>query len=83
MSLKEFLERNRTIDDRLDRVIFSGSLIGQASEEHLKSSRSIESVKKRCETFFESVPNFGRWCELQNKEKWEAELADLYKEQNP
>jgi hypothetical protein len=79
--LREFLERNRTVCDRFDRVIFSGSLIGQAVNEHVKTGKSIESVKKRLEPIFESLPKFGRWCDLQDKEKWAAEIAAMYEEQ--
>jgi hypothetical protein len=79
--LRNFLERNRTVNDRLDRVIFNGSLIGQAVPEHAKTGKSIRSVKKKCEPFFESVPKFGRWCELQGRDKWEQEIEKLFTEQ--
>jgi hypothetical protein len=80
--LRKFLERNRTVCDRLDRMIFSGSLLGQAADEHVKTGKSIKSVKKKCGTFFESVIPFRRWLDMQNKETWSEEVTTLYEEIN-
>lgn len=80
--LRKFLERNRTVCDRLDRMLFSGSLLGQAVDEHVKTGRSIESVKKTLEPFFENIPTFEKWVSLQHKEQWEKQIIEIYEEQN-
>jgi hypothetical protein len=82
MILKEFIERNDTLDDKLDRLLYSCSLLDQAIQEKRKTGKTIHAVTKKCKMFFESVPRFSDWIELSDRESWENEVEKLYEEQN-
>jgi hypothetical protein len=82
MILKEFIERNDTLDDKLDRLLYSSSLLDQAIQEKRKTGKTINAVTKKCKMFFESVPRFSDWIELSDRKSWENEVRKLYEEQN-
>jgi hypothetical protein len=82
MILKEFMERNDSLDDKLDRLLYSSSLLDQAIQEKRKTGKTINAVTKKCKMFFESVPRFSEWIKLSDKKSWEMEVGKLYEEQN-
>jgi len=82
MSLKAFLEKNDTIDDKLNRILYSSFLLDQAIQERRKTGKSIQAVTRKCKMFFENVPTFGEWIKLSDRISWEKEVRKLYEEQN-
>jgi hypothetical protein len=82
MSLKEFLDEKTSLVDRIDRTLYSGSLIDAAWNEHRKTGKTIQAVTKKCERFFESIPKFTEWVKMSDKETFENEIRKIYMEQN-
>jgi hypothetical protein len=77
-----FLERNSNLINKLDRMIYSGSLLNRALMERRDSGVSVEAVRKITRPFFENAPKFGEWLKLSDRESWEREIKNLYEEQN-
>lgn len=80
MSLKDFLETNKDIVGRLDRVIYSGSLLDKITEAHTRTGDRKQAIKDRVRPFLDSVIPFGEWLKLSDKELWNEEVKKLYEE---
>ncbi len=79
--LRDFINQQIDIVDRLNRVVYSSSLLDKIAEAHTRTGDRKQAIRDRVSPFFESVPKFGDWVKLSDVESWKKEIEKLYEKQ--
>jgi hypothetical protein len=82
MSLKAFLNEQTPFMERLDRVLYSGSLLDKITIAHTRTGDRKSAIRKRVQPFWNNIPTFGEYIKLSDKESFYDEVKNLYEETN-